>query len=132
MTPPDNVPGLISYGMGTGLHGHTVTGACPGKGNPASILYDGTRKACSGQNNGPHPVDPMHGNPVQARMGPAQILVSAQSNPVIGPVWDLTGHSGHARSNPVWGPAGAAIWATGIPPKMLSDPPLNCIATPRS
>ncbi len=34
---PDNVPGLIPYGIGTGHHGHT--GASPGKGNPASIPY---------------------------------------------------------------------------------------------
>ena len=66
---PDNVPGLVPYGIGTGHHGHT--GACP-----------------------------------------AQILVCARSNPVFGPVEDLTGHSGHALSNPVRGQAGAAIWVT--------------------
>ncbi len=42
--------------------------------------------------------------------GQPSILVRARSNPVIGPVQDLTGHSGHARSNPVRAPAGSAIW----------------------
>ncbi len=36
--------------------------------------------------------------------------IRSRLNPVIGPVRDLTGHSGHARSNPVRAPAGAAIW----------------------
>ena len=45
-----------------------------------------------------------------ARTGPAQIPVRAWSNTVIGPVRDLTGHSGHARLNPVRAPAGAVIW----------------------
>ncbi len=75
---PDNVTGLIPYGIGTGHHGHT--GASPGKGNP----------------------------------GPAQILVRARSNPVVGPVRDLTGHSVHARSNPVRAPAGADIWVLHV------------------
>ncbi len=44
-----------------------------------------------------------------SRTGPAQILVCARSNPLIGPVRDLTGHSGHAWSNLVRAPAGVAI-----------------------
>ena len=63
-----------------------------------------------GSNPTRDPMRDLYGRPRHARTGPAQILLRARSNLVIGPVRDLAGHSGHARSNPVRAPAGAAIW----------------------
>ncbi len=107
---PDNVPGLIPYGIGTGHHGHT--GASPGKGNPGSILYRHAPDLPTARSNGcpfksrPGPVRDLYGRPWSI----TGILVRARSNPVIGPVRDLTGHSGRARLNPIRAPAGVAIW----------------------
>ena len=53
----------------------------------------------------PGPLQDLHG-PTCGIMG---MPVWTWSNPVIGPVRDLIGHSRHARSNPKRDPAGAAI-----------------------
>ena len=92
---PDNVPGLIPYGIGTGHHGHT--GASPGKGNPGSIPY-GPRTGLpvvypyQGQMDLAHQprLNPVRGPYGHARGFPERTLPSITQ---MNPVRDLSGHA---------------------------------------
>ncbi len=108
---PDNVPGLIPYGIGTGHHRHT--GPVRARATPIKSCM-GPMRDCPWFTHSKVKwftrtdlVRETKGHHGHACTGPAQIPVRARSNPVIGLVRDSTGHSGHARSNlnPVRAPA---------------------------